>query len=57
MTETFSSRKRWSLSRKACKISTAAAAASSSSAWTSQRLLSTGVSEQRCGHKTLAEGG
>ena len=52
MTETFFPRKHWSLCPKACEISTAAAAASSSSAWTSQHLLSTGVIGQRCGQKT-----
>ncbi|XP_032470680.1 protein FAM98C isoform X1 [Phocoena sinus] len=47
----------WSLCTKACEISTAAAAASSSSAWTSQHLLSTGVIGQRPrrGHEGSAD--
>ncbi|XP_011370581.1 protein FAM98C isoform X7 [Pteropus vampyrus] len=44
----------WSISAKACKVSTIAAAASSSSVWTSRHLLSTGVIAQRCGQRILA---
>ncbi|XP_039710923.1 protein FAM98C isoform X7 [Pteropus medius] len=47
-------RKCWSISAKACKVSTIAAAASSSSVWTSRHLLSTGVIAQRCGQRILA---
>lgn len=54
MTRTFFRRKCWSDSVKACKVSTTAVAASSSSVWTSQHLLSTGVIGQRCGQRTLA---
>ena len=54
VTETFSPRKRWHLCPKACGISMAAAAASSSSALTSPHLLSTGVIGLRYGQKTQA---
>ncbi|XP_024207073.2 protein FAM98C isoform X4 [Pan troglodytes] len=48
---------RWSLCPKASEISTAAAAASSSSALTSLHLLSTGVTGQRCLWATFQTGG
>lgn len=54
MTKTFLPRKLWSPCAKACKVSTGAAVASSSSVWTSQHLHSTGVIGQRCGHRTVA---
>ena len=54
ITKTFFPRKSWSLCVKAYEVSTVAAAASSSSAWTSQHLHSTGVIGQRCWHRTLA---